>query len=298
VSSKQKEPIRLRWEGAQFVWHSLAHVNREFCHALLDTGRTEISLWPTEDPQFGADDYPRFHQLHSRVYSPLSGLAHAHIRHHFPPRFEQPDEGYFVLIQPWEYGFLPLRWIEPIEKRVHEVWCYSKYVRDVYVASGISPDKLHVAPLGVDTKVFNPEAPPYIVTIEPGADRVRESIGERFVFLYVGGTLHRKGADILLDAYLKAFSAYDDVCLLVKDTGTKTVYYGQNERERILALASDNSRPPIVYIEDDLSAHQLAGLYTAAHCLVQPYRGEGFCLPALEAMAAGIPVLVPAGGPD
>ena len=28
-----------------------------------------------------------------------------------------------------------------------------------------------------------------------------------------------------------------------------------------------------------------------------PYRGEGFCLPALEAMACGVPVIVPEGGP-
>jgi glycosyltransferase involved in cell wall biosynthesis len=109
--------------------------------------------------------------------------------------------------------------------------------------------------------------------------------------------LHRKGIDILLDAYVRAFSAYDDVVLVIKDMGTQTVYRGQNERERILGLVADSTRPRIVYLEHDLSAHELAGIYTAADCLVQPYRGEGFCLPALEAMACGIPVLVPAGGP-
>jgi len=79
--------------------------------------------------------------------------------------------------------------------------------------------------------------------------------------------------------------------------GTQTVYRGQNERERILALTSDPSRPSIIYLEMDLSAAQLAGLYTACYCLVQPYRGEGFCLPALEALSCGVPVLVPKGGP-
>ncbi len=101
----------------------------------------------------------------------------------------------------------------------------------------------------------------------------------------------------LVEAYLRAFSACDDVRLIIKDTGTRTVYRGQNERERILQLAEDLSRPPILYLEDDLSAHQMAGIYTAADCLVQPYRGEGFCLPALEAMACGVPVIVPEGGP-
>src|SRR5690606_35536152 len=34
----------------------------------------------------------------------------------------------------------------------------------------------------------------------------------------------------------------------------------------------------------------------AADCLVAPYRGEGFCLPVLEALACGVPVIIPSGG--
>jgi glycosyltransferase involved in cell wall biosynthesis len=40
----------------------------------------------------------------------------------------------------------------------------------------------------------------------------------------------------------------------------------------------------------------MPGLYTACDCLVHPYRGEGFGLPVLEAMACGLPVIVTAGG--
>lgn len=281
------------------MWHSLAHVNRSFCLGLLDSGRVDLSLIPTEPTHFDPRQEPRFAPLAPLAFAPLKRPADIHVRHFFPPRLEAPDEGKFVLIQPWEYGYLPNRWIEPIQHNVDEVWCYSNYVKEVYLASGIPEEKLQIVPLGVDTDVFTPTAPPYVFTTEPGAARVQSEGGlvGRFVFLFLGGTLQRKGIDILLEAYLKAFSAYDEVCLVIKDTGTQTVYRGANERERILSLAADTSRPPILYLEPDLTPHQLAGVYSACHCLVQPYRGEGFCLPALEAMSCGLPVIVPAGGP-
>ena len=313
----------LRWEGDFFQWHSLALVNRELCLHLQHKG-AEIALVPSGHTHFLPDSQSLFAPLVPRAFAPLSRPADAHIRHFFPPRLQRPDEGAFVLMQPWEYGYLPTQWIEPIRQNVDEVWCYSRYVKDVYLASGIAEQKLQVVPLGVDSLVFTPSAPPYIFTNEAGAglwrqqhpgqslsnraranaDRAEESKetptrddDTPFVFLFVGGTLQRKGIDILLDAYLRAFSAYDDVCLVIKDTGTQTVYRGQNEQARLLALAEDSTRPRIVYLDQDMSAHRLAGLYTACDCLVQPYRGEGFCLPALEALACGLPVLVPAGGP-
>lgn len=92
-------------------------------------------------------------------------------------------------------------------------------------------------------------------------------------------------------------SAYDEVCMVIKDTCTQTVYQGQNERERILQMTGDPSRPAVIYLDEDLPAWQLAGLYTASNCVVLPYRGEGFCLPALEALSSGVPVIVTEGGP-
>jgi glycosyltransferase involved in cell wall biosynthesis/tetratricopeptide (TPR) repeat protein len=291
-------PVRVRWEGPQLRWHSLAHVNREFGIGLLQAGSVELSLIPTEPSEFTPSDAPQFAALAARTFAPLSGSADVHVRHHFPPRFDRPDTGRLVLIQPWEYGYLPKEWIEPIRTNCDEVWCHTRYVMDVYRNSSIPENKLKLVPLGVDTQVFRPDAPPYVFTTEAGADRMPKARnGSRpFTFLYTGGTIYRKGIDILLDAYLRAFSAADDVCLVVKDTGTSTVY-PDNAGERIKGLIDDPSRPRIVYLDDNLTAHQLAGIYTACDSIVQPYRGEGFCLPVLEAMACGIPAIVPAGGP-
>ncbi len=264
----EQRHLRVRWEGVPFQWHSLAHVNREACRALWMHPGVELALIPTDRNEFDPTQEPVGVDLAPLCFARLSGPADIHVRHFFPPRLEKPDDGKFVLMQPWEYGFLPTRWIEAIQQNVDEVWCYSQYVRQVYLASGIAAEKLQVVPLGVDTTVFRPEAPPYVFTTEPGAAMLTPEGPKRFTFLFVGGTLDRKGIDILLEAYLKAFSAFDEVALIIKDTCTKTVYRGQNDQEKILAKVGDEFHAPLVYLEDDLSAHQLAGLYTAADCLV------------------------------
>ena len=289
--------LSVRWEGPFLSRHSLALVNRAVCRGLMAEGSVELSLVPIDRPEMGPEEETGLAALAERAFAPLEGKAVVHVRHQFPPRFEAPEEGSLVLIQPWEYGFLTQEWIAPILAHVAEVWCYSRSVREVYLASGIPEERLRIVPLGVDPDVFRPDAPPYVFTTEPGAERRGSNESRPFTFLFVGGTLQRKGIDILLDAYLRAFSACDAVRLVIKDTGTQTVYRGQNARDRILALTADPNRPAIVYIEEELPPHRLAGLYTAADCLVQPYRGEGFCLPALEAMACGIPAVVTEGGP-
>ena len=186
--------------------------------------------------------------------------------------------------------------MQPVKDSVDEVWCYSQAVLKCYTNSGISNSQLAVVPLGADISLFRSNRPPYVFTTEPGAARIQE-MQNPFVFLFVGGTIERKGISTLLDAYTRAFSAFDNVVLIIKDTGTKTVYRGGTIGDEIRALAQDATRPAIIYIDDELIPAELASLYARANVVVLPYHNEGFCLPAIEAMAAGVPPMVPTGGP-
>lgn len=299
--------VRAFWEGAFFNWHSLASVNREACNRLVRDPEIELSLVPVEPPQFNPEADRNLIKLAQRVFSPLSGPTGVHIRHAYPPRFDRPLAGIYIHMVAWEYGYLPRSWVEGILKSVDEVWVYSSYVRDVCLASGIPGERLKVMPPGADTNVFRPDAPPFIPTDEPGAARWNRMLAEAsedesdadapFVFAFVGAAFFRKGIDALVAAFCKTFSSRSRVAMLVKNTGTETVYRGGTERESLIALAGDESRPLVIYLERDMPVAQLAGIYTMADCIVLPYRGEGFCLPALEGMASGRPVIVTAGGP-
>ena len=266
------------WEGPQFATHSLSIVNRELCTRLLDRG-VELRLEPFEAvPELLGE---RMERLAGRVDQRLSRAADVTVRHRWPPNFGAAATERLVVMQPWEFGSLPRAWIDPIQQNIDEIWAYTPFVRDCYVGSGVDPERVFLVPIGVDPSRFRPGVEPLPLATE-----------RRFRFLFVGGTIHRKGIDVLLQAYAQAFDASDDVCLVVKAMGVDTSYRGQHQRDAILALRDRPSAPEILYLEDDFCEADMPRLYAAADCLVHPYRGEGFGLPIAEAMACALPVVV------
>jgi glycosyltransferase involved in cell wall biosynthesis len=268
------------WEGPQLGLHSFAQVNREFCLRLIERGH-DLALIPPKSGDRAAGPFPGQSLLEERFQRSPRGTVSAHVQHQWPPTFAPPPRGHWVIVQPWEFGSVPRSWIGPMSSDVDEVWAYTRFVRDCYVHSGVPADRVHVVPLGVDPRRFHAGATPFpLGTAKP------------FRFLFVGGTIHRKGIDVLLEAYAEAFTAADPVCLVIKDVGGTSFYRGQTAEERIGRFRSQPSAPEIEYIDRELGVDELAGLYTACDCLVHPYRGEGFGLPIAEAMASGRPAIV------
>ncbi|MBI4611251.1 MAG: methyltransferase domain-containing protein [Candidatus Rokubacteria bacterium] len=273
-------PVTAIWEGSFFCHHSLAAVNREICRELLGRG-LDLGLANYEPPEFDPRQEPGLAALAERLDHRPAG-ARIRVRHRFPPDFSRPAEETLVLIQPWEFGAAPVDWVEGIRRNVDELWVPSQYVKDCFVSSGVAGESVVVIPNGFDPAIFHPDAP-----------AMNLPTAKRFKFLFVGGSISRKGIDVLLAAYLEEFSAADDVCLIIKDQA----YY----RHRLDTALGDLTRradaPEVLYFYDDVLPQQMAGYYRAADCLVHPFRGEGFGMPILEAMASGLPVLVTDYGP-
>lgn len=251
--------------------HSLAHVNDGLGAALEARGH-RVTARP-----------PRSGQL---------PIACPTVTHHWPPDFAPGTEGATIAILPWEVAAPPRAWVHAVRERVDRVWVPSAYVRDGYIAGGMPPGIVDVVPNGVDLERFSPDGP--VRSLDGAGASGSETT---CTFLFVGGTIWRKGIDVLLAAWRRAFAPGDDVRLVIKDFGVESSYRGQTSGADIRALAARGDVAPVLYLTEDFPAEKLPALYRAADVVVLPYRAEGFCLPALEAMACGVPVIHTAAGP-
>lgn len=275
----------VRWAGSLFGHHSLAQVNRELAVRLeRDHGVRCDPVWP-EIPEVTVADDPRLAAVVRVARLGPVERADVTVQHGWPPNWVPPADGSpWVVVQPWEFGCLPAAWATPLRDLVDEYWVPTDWVRRCAVASGVPAHKVRVVPNGVDRDRLRPDGPRY-----PLATTARTRL------LFVGGAIKRKGIDVLVESYLRAFTPDDDVCLVLKLTGGHSFYKGSLD-EKLRTLAARRDVPAIEIVEDGLSNDDVAALYRACTALVHPYRGEGFGMPIAEAMACGLPVVVTGEG--
>lgn len=293
ISDKEetKKKLNLVWEGSQFVYHSLALINREQCNNLADLEDINLTVIPYEPDQFlpeGNDKYMNIKSNDIRykeeVPSEISDLPYLWVRHQWPPKEEPPRGAKWIIMQPWEFSQLRKDFVD-IFKKAAEIWTPSNYSRKCFVDSGIDFDKVQVIPNGIDPELFSPAGKKYEL-----------ETNKKFKILFVGGTIFRKGIDLLLHAFENAFSSEDDICLIVKDMGGDSFYKGQTAKGQIEEITNKEGALEIIYIDEYIDEISMSSLYRSCDLFVSPYRGEGFSLPTLEAMACGLPVIVTEGG--
>lgn len=134
-------------------------------------------------------------------------------------------------------------------------WAARSMVEDY----GADPSRTHVIPPGVDVAHWMcPKR------TNEGAVNI----------LFVGGDFHRKGGDLLLDWAANTSAANWRMHLVTRDP-----------------VQVDDNRITI-HRGLEPNCNELMGLYRNAHVFVLPTRGDCYSLATIEAMAAGLPVIL------
>ena len=290
ASAADAPRVAVAFQGEFFAYNSMAVVNRELARALLACGDAPQALVPDEptaEPSVLVD--PHYAPLRARMQRALPPCDVLIRQSNGVADFSRPPGvGQLVQILPWEYGALPQAWADALRAQPpDEIWTPSEFCRMQFLDAGVAPERVVVVPNGIDPARFSPDravAPFPLATTK------------RTRFLYVGGALPRKGVDLLLQGYRRAFSRADDVVLVLKLFGTRTFYPLAGFADALRAFTADPNAPELEVIDADVSDEDVVRLYRSCDALVFPYRGEGFGLPMLEALACGLPVIATAGG--
>jgi glycosyltransferase involved in cell wall biosynthesis len=161
-------------------------------------------------------------------------------------------------------------------RRAHAVITPTQYVRSqVIERCGVAGERIYACPSGAPmwrTLGHQPNVP---------------SDG---CILFVGTLEPRKNVGALLDAYQQLLDNRREVPRMV--LAGRATAAASNWLARINSAPLSNHVTHLGYVDDQARE----ALYRSARVLVLPSLDEGFGLPALEAMAAGVPVIVSSRG--
>ena len=166
------------------------------------------------------------------------------------------------------------RGLHRIRNEADAVIVLSEIGRHECVRHGFDPSRLHLVPWGVETP-----APMSEKTV--AEFRVRAGLEDPFL-LFVGTAEPRKGLGVLVEAF-EILDDPDLTLVIVGPDGWGGV--GDELRRSAQRLA------PRVRFEGFVPDSELALYRRAAALCCMPSQAEGFGLPVLEAMAAGLPVV-------
>lgn len=167
-------------------------------------------------------------------------------------------------------------------RRSHRVIVDSESTRKDVTHFLRTPDqKIDVVPLGGG-------AIPRVAPMAEAEVRARISAEERPIVLTVSAKLPHKNLLRLIQALASLPPRSRPLLVL---PGYRTAHEDELRR-RVAELEIVNDVRFLGWV----SAQELEGLYAASRCVVLPSLAEGFGLPALEAMARGVPVACAAGG--
>jgi alpha-1,3-rhamnosyl/mannosyltransferase len=157
-----------------------------------------------------------------------------------------------------------------------------KQLMDYY---GLAPNRVHVYPFGVDHELFHPRR------ASEGRALVRERTGDdRPYLIFTSAISPRKNLQAVRGALLRvADRGFPHALVIVASDPPGDFDLEAIRRE---AFAEIPGHPGRILRIVDPTDEELASLIAGATAACQPSRFEGFGLPALEAMASGVPVVV------
>ncbi|RLE94663.1 MAG: glycosyltransferase family 1 protein [Thermoprotei archaeon] len=172
----------------------------------------------------------------------------------------------------------------------YEAWkvivCSDYMMREVSRVFMLLPEKIIKIPNAIELED--------IETSSPGSGfKEKYALPHEKIIMFVGRLVYEKGLDLLIEAFniLVNKSKRDDIKLVIAGDGPM--------REYLISMVYKYGLENKVYFTGRIDDNELFSLMKVSYVGVFPSRYEPFGIAVLEAMACGLPVIVPNyGGPN
>lgn len=205
---------------------------------------------------------------------------------YYPMWIEREPEKKIIGFTVWETDIIPPHWLK-ILNSVDALTVPCHWNKEVFIKNGVT------VPISVL---------PHI-SIEPQTKKITELYNipeDHFVFYTINTWTTRKSINLILEAYLRAFTSTDPITLVIKSTkmdnskpekkwkrffGLKTRPYSRDQVKKIISRFPMPAN--ILFIDEFLTDIEISELHQRGNCYVSLSRAEGWGLGAFDACAHG-----------
>jgi glycosyltransferase involved in cell wall biosynthesis len=189
-------------------------------------------------------------------------------------------KGSHVVWAIFESDRLPRDFVDFLNRHALVIWVPTHWGRDTLLANGAPAERVDVVPEGVDPDMFHGHV-----------RRVVSRSGQPFRFLAVGKLEKRKAYPELLEAFGQAFGNDTTVELVLKADDLQHIELHERKKRQLTGLVALSGMTNVKLQWGNWPRERMAGLYNYCDAFVFPSRAEGWGLPALEAIATGLPIV-------
>ena len=162
------------------------------------------------------------------------------------------------------------------------IFAPTTWAKNIMINNGIDENKISIAPCGVDRSVFNPN-----INI---AKEDEESNQDKYIFLNIGKWEIRKGHDLLVHIFNKAFDIKDNVELWMINHNP---FLSNQENQQWQNMYKNSKLGDKIRIFPRLpSQTHVAKMIKLSTCSIYPSRAEGWNNEAIESMSMDKPVIL------
>lgn len=283
--------MKICWQGFLATNHSWAIVGQNICRSLLKKGH-EVHLFSTNGLQYFPEDLKqnligyadeKTHQTYGRVpdndYD--CQLSYTAMRN-FAPYLSHGAKNRFAI---WNYEttVLPFGFAKNY-RFVDKMLPSSEFSKKIFKDAGIPEDAMTVIPHGINLESFN---------VEPFKLKTKKSFK---ILANIAQPHIRKNIPGLLDAYGKAFTKKDDVCLILKIVNKPPTQSFDVSFDAIFTSFKDKfkNHADVEILQNFMV--DIEPLYKACDAVITMTHAECFWMPGLEGMAAGKLIIAPKYG--